>query len=122
MDKKEKIDLLEKLLWLLTEDGITDVIHFAAEIQKREAARQRPRGADRDAAAVRWSGCPFGLRQCVVCAVGGRRMGQNGTRGVLQRRGPDAPQRPPGRGKSKRKAKAHRMYLEESGSDAPYQG
>lgn len=36
MDKKEKIDLLEKLLWLLTEDGITDVIHFAAEIQKRE--------------------------------------------------------------------------------------
>ena len=41
-------------------------------------------------------------------------VGQDGTRGVLQRRGPDAPQRPPGCGKGKGKAEARRVHLAQS--------
>lgn len=36
MDKKTGLEILEKMLGLMSEDGITDVICFAAEVQKRD--------------------------------------------------------------------------------------
>lgn len=36
MDKKTGLEILEKMLGMLSEDGITDVICFAAEVQKRD--------------------------------------------------------------------------------------
>ena len=36
MDKKTGLEILEKMLGLMSEDGIVDVIHFAARTQKRD--------------------------------------------------------------------------------------
>lgn len=84
---------------------------YVAGVRKAGGYEHELRDSDHEAlieTLLRYRGAVVlsGYDNALYAPAGGRRMGQNGTRGVLQRRGPDTPQRPPGRGKGKGKAKA----------------